>query len=308
MDGSEALNRKDRLRRSLLFVPGSAPARFERAREAGADTVLFDLEDAVAPGEKTRAREQVAAALRCGGFGETEVAVRVNAPSTPYFAVDLEAVVAAGARAVMLPKAESAEVLRSVADTLDGVERRLGIGAGHTVRILALVETAAGLVHAVAVAQATPRVDALCFGHVDFARDMQLDEPDASAGVIHHARCALAIAARAGRVAPIDTVCLAVRDEDAFRADVARGMQLGFDGKLCIHPRQVAIANEVYTPAPARIARAQRVVEAWQRAGTAGQGVFTLDGMMVDAPVVAAEERVLARARRAGVLIDSGDA
>lgn len=133
---------------------------------------------------------------------------------------------------------------------------------------------------------------------------MQLDDADASVGVIHHARCALAIAARAGRVVPIDTVCVAVRDEEAFRADAVLGMRLGFEGKLCIHPRQVVIANEVYTPAAARIERALRVVEAWRKAEAQGQGVFALDGMMVDAPVVAAQQRVLERARRAGVLVE----
>jgi citrate lyase subunit beta/citryl-CoA lyase len=304
MSSSEIIDTSTRLRRSLLFVPGSAPARFDRAREAGADTVLFDLEDAVAPEEKARAREHVAAALRAGGFGETEAAVRVNAPSTPHFVADLEAVVAAGARTVMLPKTEGGEDLRTVADTLAALERRLGIVAERGVRLLALVETATGLANAIALAQASPRVDALCFGHVDFALDMQLDDPDASVGVIHHARCALAIAARAGRVVPIDTVCVAVRDEEAFRADVVLGMRLGFEGKLCIHPRQVMIANEVYTPAAARIERALRVVEAWRQAEAQGRGVFALDGMMVDAPVVAAQRRVLERARRAGVLVE----
>jgi citrate lyase beta subunit len=295
MTGSE------RPRRSLLFVPGSEPRRFARAREAGADTILFDLEDAVAPDEKARARAHVATALHAGGFGATEAAVRVNAPATPYFADDVEAVVTAGARTLMVPKADGVETLARVAATLEALERRLGLPAEERIRILALVETAAGVVCAPTLGVA--RVEALCFGHADFARDMGLEEADAAAGVVLHARTAVAIAARAARVAAIDTVMLAVRDDDAFRADVALGMRLGFEGKLCIHPRQVAIANQLQTPTPARIARARRVVEAWDRARAEGRGVFTLDGMMVDAPVVAAERRVLARARRAGVLL-----
>lgn len=291
-----------RLRRSLLFVPGSEPRRFGRARESGADTVILDLEDAVALEEKARAREHVAEALRAGAFTGTEAAVRVNPPGTPHFDADLEAVVTAGARTVMLPKSESVEDLTCVTAALAALEGRLGLAAGETVRVLALVETAAGIANALAVAGASPRIDALCFGHADFARDMQLGEADAAHGVIHHARCALAIAARARRLPPIDTVCLAVRDEEAFRADVALGLRLGFEGKLCIHPRQVEIANETYTPTRAQIELALRVVEAWRRAEAEGRGVFTLEGMMVDAPVVASQERVLERARRAGAL------
>lgn len=288
-----------RLRRSLLFVPGGEPRRLARAREAGADTVLFDLEDAVASDDKPRARALVAEALRAGAFGEAEAAVRVNAPSTRFCDADLAAVVAAGAEAVLVPKAERVDELAGVAAALDGLERAAGRPPG-SVRLLALVETAAGVAGALALAAATPRLEALCFGHADFARDMRLPAADAGGGVILHARCALAVAARARGLAPIDSVCLAVRDDEAMRADAALGMQLGFDGKLCIHPRQVAIANQVYTPTAEQIAGAARVVAAWRQAQAEGRAVCTLDGAMVDAPVVAAAQEILARARRAG--------
>ncbi|MEO8603799.1 MAG: CoA ester lyase [bacterium] len=291
-----------RLRRSLLFVPGSEPRRLARARDSGADTVLFDLEDAVPPNAKREARELVAEALRAGGFGVAEAAVRVNGLTTPHFDADLDAAVAAGARAIMLPKAERAEDLRHVADALAQRERAAGIAAEHGVRILALIETAAGVANALAIAGATPRLDALCFGHADLARDMQLADADASHGVLHHARCTVALAARAHGLPPIDSVCLTVRDEDAIRADVALGQRLGFDGKLCIHPRQVEIVNELHTPTPQRIAAAQRIVDAATAAAREGRGVLTLDGMMIDAPIVAAEQRILEHARRAGVL------
>jgi citrate lyase subunit beta/citryl-CoA lyase len=131
---------------------------------------------------------------------------------------------------------------------------------------------------------------------------MGLAEADASHGVVHHARCMVAIAAKAAGVAAIDSVHLAVKDEAAFRADAELGLRLGFDGKLCIHPRQAEIANQVYTPRPERVAVALRVVEAWDRARADARGVFTLDGRMIDAPVIEVERRVLERARRAGVL------
>jgi len=291
-----------RLRRSLLFVPGNEPRRLARARDTGADTILFDLEDGVAPNAKSDARALVGAALRAGGFGAAEPAVRINGLGTPHFEADLTAVVAAGAQAIMLPKAERADDLGHVAYALGHCERAARLPPDRALRILALIETAAGIANVLAIAAATPRLDALCFGHADLARDLQLADADASQGVLHHARCTLVIAARARRLVPIDSVCLAVRDEDAVRADVALGLRLGFDGKLCIHPRQVEIANALYTPPPERIAAAQRLVAAAAAAEREGRGIFTLDGMMVDAPIVAAEQRLLERARRAGVL------
>ncbi|MBX3023973.1 CoA ester lyase [bacterium] len=289
------------LRRSLLFVPGSEPRHLARARAAGADTVVFDLEDAVAPAAKGEARGLVAAALRAGGYGASEPAVRVNAPGTPWFGADLAATVAAGAAAIMVPKAERAGELAAVAERLDGLERAHGRPPG-SVRLLALVETAAGIADAFALGAATPRLEALCFGHADLARDLRLAGADAARGVLHHARCALALAARGRGLAAIDCVCLAVRDAEAARADARLGLELGFAGKLCIHPQQVAIVNQVYTPTPAQIARARRVVSAWRTARRDGHAVLTLDGMMVDAPLVAAEEQVLERARQAGAL------
>ena len=280
-----------RLRRSLLFVPGGEPRKIEKARGSGADTLLLDLEDAVAPVRKGEARAAVAAAICGGGFG-AEVAVRVNAPGTGEFAADVEAVVGAGGKLLLLPKCETAAGIAAAESVLGS--------AGNGVRLLLLVESPAGIANAAALAIASRRVEALCFGHADFSLAMGLAQADASRGVVHHARCALAIAAKAAGVAPIDTVFLDVRDDDGFRRDATLGRDLGFEGKLCIHPRQVELANEVYTPAPAEVEYARRVVEAWRQAEAEGRGVFALDGKMIDAPLVAVQLRVLERARRAG--------
>lgn len=288
---------RDRLRRSVLFVPGGHPRRMQKAPETGADSLVLDLEDSVAPDQKIRARGLVAEVLRAGGLGSAEAVVRVNAPGSEHFADDLAAVVEAGAQAVMLPKAERPEVLADVAAQLERFE-----GARAGVRLLALVETPVGIVRVAALPAASQRIDALCFGHADFAREMGLDAADAGSGVIHHARCTLAIAAVAAGVSPIDCVFLDVRDELGFRADAALGLGLGYAGKLCIHPTQVGIANEVYTPTPDRVERARRVVEGFEKALADGSGVFSLDGKMVDAPLVAIERRILERARRAGVI------
>jgi len=291
-----------RLRRSLLFVPGAEPRKLEKAREAVADTLVLDFEDSVAPQQKVEARGNVAAALRDGTFGDTELAVRINAPGTPYFEADLEAMIGAGAPTIMLPKSESVEQIVAVAQRIETLERGFRETHGAAAKLLLLLESPAGITNAFALGRAAPRIEALCFGHADFALSMGLTEADASRGIIYHARCALVIAAKACGVAPIDCVHLAVKDEQAFRADTELGLRLGFEGKLCIHPRQVGIANEVYTPSREQIEYARRVVEAWQTAKREGRGVFTLDGKMVDAPLVAVQQRVLERARRAGVL------
>jgi len=288
-----------RLRRSLLFVPGGDARKLEKAARAGADTLVLDLEDAVVLAQKEGARAAIAAWLRDRAGFAGEVAVRVNAPGTPWFEGDLAAVVGGGADAMMLPKSETSAGLGRAVAALERAEH--DAGREPEVRVLALVESAAGIAGARDIA-GTPRVDALCFGHADFSLDMGLPAPDPAHGVLYHARCALAIAARAAGVAPIDTVCLDVRDEASFRRDAEEAFALGFDGKLCIHPAQVMLANAIWTPSPAQVAAARRVVAGWREAQASGRGVFALDGKMVDGPVVAAHERVLERARRAGVL------
>jgi len=301
-------SRERPLRRSLFFVPGGEPRKLEKAPGLGADTLLLDLEDSVAPAEKEQARERVTRAIVEGSFGGAEVAVRVNPPGTPFFDEDLEAAVLAGAHAIMLPKSESAAALARVAERIDAIEGRRRAGVSGSVRILALVETAGGIVSVGSLAAASDRIEALCFGHADFSRDMGLARADASAGSVFHARCALAIAARAGRVSPVDTVYLDPRDERGFRADAELGASLGFEGKLCIHPSQIAIANEVHTPTAEQIDFARRVVEAARAAEAEGRGVFTVDGKMVDAPLIAAQRRILAQARRAGAVPEDGGA
>lgn len=264
--------------------------------------MILDLEDAVSPDQKEHARQLVADALRAGSYGDAEVAVRVNAPDTPHFDADLEAMVAAGASAIMLPKCESAAGLASVNDRLEALERRRAPRAGERTKLLCLVESPAGVADALAIGRSVARTEALCFGHADFSLQMGLAAADASRGVVYHARCSVVIAAKAANVVPIDCVHMEVRDEDAFRQDARLGLQLGFEGKLCVHPRQVEIANQVYTPTPEQIDYARRVIEAAEAARAAGRGVCTLDGKMIDAPIEAVQCRVLDRARRAGVL------
>lgn len=293
---------KPRPRRSLLFVPGSDPRKLDNADTAGADTLILDLEDAVALGGKEQARTEVADRIRSGAFGASEVAVRVNAPETAFFEADLRSVIAAGARLLVIPKAESASGIAAVSAAVSKLE---GSEEGAQVRLLALVESARGIAHVESIARGAGRLDGLCFGNADFSLDMGLPDGDPSTGVVYQARCRLAIAAVAGCVSPIDGVCLSVRDADAFGREANEAARLGFQGKLCIHPSQVPLANAIFTPSVEQIAKARRIVDAWHTASADGKGVFSLDGKMIDAPLVAVQQRVLERAQSVGALSES---
>lgn len=276
---------RDRLRsprRSLLFAPGSEKHMLAKALSAGADAVIADLEDAVAPLRKEEARANVVAWL-AEDAGGVERVVRINPPGTPWFEDDLAAV-AAQADTILLPKTESVQQIARL--------------AASDAALIALIETAAGVLAAAEVAAASPQLEALCFGHVDFARDLDLFQPDPREGLLLHARCQVVLAAKAAGKLAIDTVHPDVRNAAGFDAATADARTLGFDGKLCIHPSQVAEANHAFTPNPDEIARAERIVAAWERAGEEAVGVFALDGEMIDAPVVAACVRLLERAAR----------
>jgi citrate lyase subunit beta/citryl-CoA lyase len=287
------------LRRSLLFVPGDDPRKLERSEATDADTLIFDLEDSVAPEWKERARARVAGRLASSG-NERDYVVRVNGSETPQFERDVSEMVECGVRSLMLPKCRPASLGRARC-WLAMVEQRLGLEAG-CIRLLGLVETAAGIVNLPRLLNEPARLDALCFGNADFSLDMGLAESDLSTGVVYHARCSLSIAAAATGVAAIDGVCLSVHDTDAFEAEARTAANLGFSGKLCIHPDQVPVANDVFTPTTEQTAYARRVVEAGRRQSRSGRDVFSLDGKMVDAPVVKLQQRLLARAKRAGAL------
>lgn len=298
------------LRRSLLFVPGGERRKIEKSATSVADTILLDLEDAVAVDQKEEARRIVSDCLGMDDFAGREVAVRLNPPTSPFFQEDVAAVVEAGAGVLMLPKCESPEGLRAALEAIaaagSATSKATGSAsavpaAGDGPRVLALVETALGIARADRLVPAEGGVDALCFGHVDFSSDMRLPVADASDGVALHARCALSIAARASGLTAIDTVFLDVRDDAGFESDARRASALGFGGKLCIHPRQAPIANDVFTPSPDEVEYARRILAARDEAEAAGRGVFAVDGKMVDAPVIAAQENVIERAEKAGV-------
>lgn len=271
--------------RSILFVPGSVQKRIDKAASIPADAIVFDLEDAVSPSEKIRARERVVDALQSSAFNSKQIIVRVNGISTPWFEDDIKAIVAAGHSGIMLPKCESAEdvlITKSFFNSAD-------------IPLFVIIETAKGVLAAPAISNALTEQDSVCFGHVDFAADMALNEADASEGVIYHSRCQVVLAARAFSVLPIDNVCLDVADEQAIREDTLAGLKLGYAGKLCIHPNQVNIVNDVYTPTREEVDKAKAILAAWDVAQQEGHGVFTFQNKMIDLPVIRAQESILMR-------------
>jgi citrate lyase subunit beta/citryl-CoA lyase len=270
--------------RSYLFVPGDRPERFAKALASGADAIVLDLEDAVAPAAKPAARAAIAAWLASSPDAHRAV-VRINDESTPWFADDLALLAAQGAAALMLPKAERIETLATL--------RAQCPQAG----VLALIESARGVLAAPALA-AAPGVQRLVFGTLDYALDLDLDldawpEPIA----LDAAATAIALASRAaGLAAPVAGVTVQIDDETRLRSDLARARALGFGAKLCIHPRQVDGVHTALSPSADDIAWARRVMAAVSNAGDP-LGVLQLDGRMVDRPVIERARRLLARAR-----------
>lgn len=280
-------------RRSLLFAPATRPEIFAKALASGADLVCVDLEDAVAPDLKQAARPAGFDFLRAAagdGDGGPERILRINGLKTIAGLRDLSALADAGIAAgmVMLPKVESAEELRLADAVLTE--------AGSMLKLAALVESVRGIEAAHAIAGATPRLDLMMFGGADLAAELGTrvaPEPMA------YARARLVQAARGAGIDLIDVPALDFRNQDAVAEDAARARDLGFTGKAALHPANVALVNAAFTPDATEITWARRVIESFE--ASAG-GVAVLDGKLIEKPVVAAQRRVLSRARAAGLL------
>ncbi|MFB6256201.1 MAG: CoA ester lyase [Haloplanus sp.] len=269
-------------RRTVLFTPGDRPDMCRKAPASGADTVVFDLEDAVAPSRRAEGRAAVADLLADESFDPgIEVAIRVTADP----ATDLDAIAEASRLdAVMIPKAD-AETVPRAAEALDA--------RGLSIPILALIETATGVLDARNVAT-TPAVDALCFGAEDLAADLGATRTEEGTEMLY-ARERVVMAARAAGVDAVDTVYTHLDDHEGLREETRFAATLGYDGKLVVHPGQVAVVHDALAPAPDEVAWAERVLAAREDADREGRGVFEVDGEMIDAPMIARAERILDR-------------
>ncbi|MGE0821319.1 MAG: CoA ester lyase [Candidatus Binatia bacterium] len=290
-----------RLRRSLLFVPASSEKFFAKAKESPADTLIFDLEDAVAPERKSAARETMKEVLRDAGFAKFERTVRINALDTPYFLDDVLAMVEAGADGLVVPKTNSVDGIQFVDRLVGLTEQRCGRPAGSVV-LMPLFEQPDAIGNAFAIAKATPRIAAVAFGHGDFSLAMGIKAAPSTDGVVFHARCQVVMAAKAAGIAPIDNVFLDIPNLEGLKSETRQGQQLGYEGKACIHPNQVDPVNAVYTPTAEEVEYARELVAAFEQAVAEGKGAVAFRGRMIDGPIADIERIVLERARKAGIL------
>ena len=278
---------KIRPRRSVLYIPGSNQRAMEKAKNISADALILDLEDAVAPAQKSQAREFIAAAVNGGGYGHREMVIRINALSTVWGTEDLQAAARTSADAVCVPKVESAEQVRAVADALAVA------GAPADMGIWTMIETPLGVLNAREIASAHPRMRVLVMGTSDLAKDLRVPHTPDRLGFLTSLGLSV-LAARAYGLDIVDGVHLDLSGGPEFRTICEQGRTLGFDGKTVIHPNQIAAANEVFGPDAAAIEHAQRVIATWDEAEKAGAGVAVLDGKLVENLHAAEARRVLA--------------
>jgi citrate lyase beta subunit len=291
--------RAGHLRRSLLYVPGSEERKVAKAPTLGADAVILDLEDSVAPERKEEARQRIRGLLQADRNAAIEWLVRVNPLTSPHFDADLVCAMAANPDGLVVAKVGDPDVLREIDLRLAAAERQAGLPIGG-LRLFAMIESARAVLNAYAIACAAPRLTGLILGHVDLALDLGLTPGPAGQGTVQHARCHLVLAARAARVDAVDAICLNIQDHESLRAEAVQAAGMGFVGKQVIHPNQVALVHAAFTPPPERLRRAERILEAWKQAQAEGRGVVALDGELLEPPVIAMEQLVLERAKRAG--------
>lgn len=289
-----------RLARSYLFAPGDNEKLLGKVFTAGADAVVLDLEDAVAPARKAVARALVAATLAglpAEGARENEplIYVRCNALTTEDWQADLAVAAHPLVRGVRLAKAETLAQLQTVDEALRALEEQRGLPAWQ-LRLVPTIESARGLLNAVEMAR-HPRVETFCFGAADFVKDIQAELDEAETATLYARSQLVAVARAAELLPPIASVYTKLHDAAGLRASTLAQRRLGFFGRSCIHPAQLAVVHEVFTPSAAELQAARALVEAATQAAAHGAGVTTLaDGQFVDAPLVERARAILSLA------------
>ncbi len=284
-----------RPRRSMLYMPGSNARALDKARGLPADSLILDLEDAVAPDAKAAARAQVREAVKAGGYGARELVVRINSLDTGWGHEDVPAFATAGAHALLLPKAESAAQIQHLEHLL------AGYGAPDDLALMAMIETPMGVLNAAEIARASSRMVCLVMGTSDLAKDLHAAHTRerlpmlASLGLV-------VLAARANRIAAVDGVHLDLNDDDGLAFACAQGREFGFDGKTLIHPKQVEAANRAFAPSAADIAWSERIIAAHAEAEAKGEGVVLVEGRLIENLHVENARRLVALAARIAAL------
>lgn len=291
---------QEKLRRTMMFVPGNNPGMIKDAYIYNCDCIMFDLEDSVSYAEKDAARSLVFHALSTIDYGDKELVVRVNALNTPIGLDDLEAMVRARVDVIRLPKTETAEDIVFCDAQVERIEKTIGIPVGTT-KLMAAIESAEGVLNAPQIAKASTRLIGIALGAEDYVTDLKTNRSPEGIELLF-ARCMILQAARAAGISALDTVFSDVNDEEGLIAEAKHIKQLGFDGKSVINPRQIQPIIEVFTPTLKEIQKAKAVMEAIAQANKRGSGVISLNGKMIDRPIVLRAERVLSLAKAAKIL------
>ncbi len=288
-----------KLRRSMLFVPGSNAAMISNTFIYKPDSIMFDLEDSVALAEKDTARMLVAHALQHPLYRELETVVRVNPLASEFGLLDLNAVVRAGTDIVRLPKTDSAQDIIDMDAAITAIEKDCGRAVGST-QLLAAIESAQGILAVNDIAKASPRLMGIALGAEDYVRNMKTERsPD---GIeLLFARSSILHAARANGLMAFDTVYSDARNEEGFLREASLIKQLGFDGKSLINPNQIVLIHNLFAPTQKEVDHAERVIAAAEEAERNGSGVVSLNGKMVDSPIIERAKLVLQRAAASGI-------
>lgn len=290
----------------MLFVPGNNPAIIKDVHIYKPDSVMFDLEDAIAVTEKDSARFLVFNMLQ--KFKDIykregiETVVRINALDTEYGVEDLEFMVRSGVDAIRIPKTESAADVKEVEDHIERIEREAGIPVGTT-KIIVAIESPLGALNALEIARSSARLVGMAIGGEDYVTNLKTNR-SASGIEMLMGRSMIVMAARAAGISALDSVYSDVNNDEGFIAEAEMIKQMGFDGKSLIHPRQIELIHRVYTPTDRDIRKSLKIITATEEAMAEGRGVFTVDGKMVDKPIIERAEHVLKLAKAAGIRLD----
>ena len=285
--------------RSLLFVPGNTPRMLDRALGLRPDAFVPDMEDSVPWDEKGNARAVTASYLPKAAQTGVPVIPRVNSLDTGLLEADLEAVIGPHIFGVSIGKVDNPQIAEEIEGLLGRLESEAGLSPGH-IKLVPWIESAEAIVNAYSICRASERIVAVALGAEDFTNDMEIERRDDDAELAY-ARSAIAIAARAAGVLALDTPYFAFRDPDGLRANSSESRGVGFRGRFAIHPAQIDVINEVYSPSREQIGHALRVIEAFEEAAAMGRGSTSLDGKVVDVPVVKRAQALLEQARQMGL-------
>ena len=289
------MSQQIKLRRSMLFVPGSNAAMISNTFIYKPDAIMFDLEDAVALKEKDSARILVAHALQHPLYQEIETVVRVNPLDSEFGLADLNAVVRAGVDVVRMPKTETAQDVIDMDREITEIEKACGREVGST-KMLAAIESPLGITQANQIATASKRLIGIALGAEDYVRNLKTERSPEGIELLF-ARCSILQAARAAGIQAFDTVYSNANNEEGFLAEAALIKQLGFDGKSLINPRQIELLHNLFAPTQKDVDQARRIIDAAEEAERNGLGVASLNGKMIDAPIIDRAKLVLERAK-----------